>query len=202
MRIVVDAMGSDTHPGPDVAGGVMAARIDAFLKELETDKKERESFVDSYNREPNLTEAFVTSHNALRDVFGNTAPKGFYLIERFEDDPSVMHLQGPFTKQPTNYEFISNMKKRGCGIFEVRNTNEVALVEHDRDFRYTSPLREQMQPKPYEVAIQDQDTGRVYNVLVKAISEDDARSRGVQTVAQQEQLDQSRLIAVEPNAVA
>ena len=26
MRIVVDAMGSDDHPGPDVAGGVMAAR--------------------------------------------------------------------------------------------------------------------------------------------------------------------------------
>lgn len=26
LRIVVDAMGSDNHPGPDVAGGVMAAR--------------------------------------------------------------------------------------------------------------------------------------------------------------------------------
>lgn len=26
MRIVIDAMGSDTHPGPDVAGAVMAAR--------------------------------------------------------------------------------------------------------------------------------------------------------------------------------
>ena len=26
MRIVVDAMGSDSHPGPDVAGAVMAAR--------------------------------------------------------------------------------------------------------------------------------------------------------------------------------
>jgi len=26
MRIVVDAMGSDDHPAPDVAGGVMAAR--------------------------------------------------------------------------------------------------------------------------------------------------------------------------------
>jgi phosphate acyltransferase len=26
MRIVIDAMGSDDHPGPDVAGGVMAAR--------------------------------------------------------------------------------------------------------------------------------------------------------------------------------
>ena len=26
MRIVVDAMGSDAHPEPDVAGAVMAAR--------------------------------------------------------------------------------------------------------------------------------------------------------------------------------
>ena len=26
MRIVVDAMGSDNHPGPDVTGAVMAAR--------------------------------------------------------------------------------------------------------------------------------------------------------------------------------
>ncbi len=176
-------------------------RIDAFLKELDTDRRARDGETIDRDVEPNLTEAFVTSHNALRDVFGHTAPKGFYLIERYETDPSVMHIQGPFTKQPTNYDFVANMKKRGCGIFEVRSTNEVALVEHDRDFRYTSPLREQMVPKPYEVAVQDQDTGTVYNVLVKAISETDARERGVQTVASQEQLDQSRLIAVEPTAV-
>ena len=175
-------------------------RIDAFMKELEADRKTREDAVDAWNVEPNLTEAFVTSHTALHSVFGNNAPKGFYLIERYESDPSTMHIQGPFTKQPTNYEFIANMKPRGCGIFEVRSTNEVRLVEHDRDFRYTSPLRERMQPKPFEVAVQDQDSGKVYNVLVKALSETDARERGVQTVAQQEQLDQSRLIAVEPHA--
>jgi hypothetical protein len=58
-----------------------------------------------------------------------------------------------------------------------------------------------MVPQPYEVAVQDQDTGKIYNVLVKAISETDAREKGVVTVAQQEQIDQHRLIAVEPNTV-
>ena len=176
-------------------------RIDAFMRELETDRKDREELIDNWNVEPNLTEAFVTSHTALRTVFGNTAPKGFYLIERFDDNPSIMHLQGPFKKQPTNYQYVSNMKPRGCGIFEVRNTNEVKLVDHDRDFRYTRPLREEMKPQPFEVAVQDQDTGKVYNVLVKALSEDDARERGIQTVANDEKIDQSRLIAVEPIAV-
>ena len=35
----------------------------------------------------------------------------------------------------------------------------------------------------------------------KALSETDAREKGVETVANQEQLDQSSLIAVEPNMV-
>jgi hypothetical protein len=58
-----------------------------------------------------------------------------------------------------------------------------------------------MVPKPFEVTVQDQDTGKTYNVLVKALSETDAREAGVETVASQEQLDPERLIAIEPNMV-
>ena len=36
-------------------------RIDAFMKELSADRKERESEVEGRNVQPNLTESFVTS---------------------------------------------------------------------------------------------------------------------------------------------
>ena len=177
-------------------------RIDAFMRELEADRKAREEVInDQWNVEPNLTEAFVTSHMHLPDVLGHGVRKGFYLCERFESDPSTIHISGPYGKQPSNYEFVTNMKPRGCGIYEVRSDNEVRLVEHDRGFRFTRPLRERMQPEPFEVAVQDEDTGKVYYVLVKGISETDARERGVQTVARQNRLDPGSLIAVEPHAI-
>ena len=176
-------------------------RIDAFMKELSADRKDRESEVEGRNVQPNLTESFVTSHLALGDIFGNNAPKGFYLVERHESDPSMMHIEGPFKQQPSNYEFVANFLVKGAGTYEVQNENNVRMVEHDRDFRFTSTLRERMTPKPFEVSVQDQDTGKTYIVLVKALSETDARENGVQTVAKQEQLDPSRLIAVEPDTV-
>ena len=176
-------------------------RIDAFMQELESDKKLRNNEVEGRNVQPQLTESFVTTHLALGDVFGNNAPKGFYLVERHADDPSMMHIEGPFKQQPSNYEFVADLIVRGAGTFEVLSESEVRLVEHDRDFRFTRPLREQMKPTPFEVTVQDQDTGKTYTVLVKALSETDARDRGVETVANQEQLDQSRLIAVEPTMV-
>jgi hypothetical protein len=176
-------------------------RIDAFMSELSTDRKEREAEVEGRNVQPNLTESFVTSHLALRDVFGNNAPKGFYLVERLESDPSMMHLEGPFTQQPSNYEFIANLLIKGAGTYEVQDENNIRMVEHDRDFRFTRPLRERMIPKPFEVTVQDQDTGKTYTVLVKALSETDAREAGVQTVAKQEQINPSSLIAVEPDTV-
>ncbi|GAF76406.1 unnamed protein product [marine sediment metagenome] len=176
-------------------------RIDAFMSELSADRKDREAEVEGRNVQPNLTESFVTSHLALGDVFGNNAPKGFYLVERLESDPSMMHIEGPFKQQPSNYDFVANLLVKGVGTFEVQDEGNVRMVEHDRDFRFTRPLRERMTPTPFEVSVQDQDTGKTYTVLVKALSETDAREKGVQTVAQQEQLNPSSLIAVEPNAV-
>lgn len=176
-------------------------RIDAFLKELDVDKKAREKEVEGRNVQPLLTESFVTTHLALGDVFGTNAPKGFYLIERHADDPSMMHIEGPFKQQPSNYDFVADLIVKGSGTFEVLSESQVRLVEHDRDFRFTRPLTERMVPKPFEVTVQDQDTGSTYTVLVKALSETDAREAGVETVASQEQLDPTRLIAIEPDMV-
>jgi hypothetical protein len=173
-------------------------RIDAFMKELDIDKKEREDDIDARNVEPKLTEAFVTSHLVLRDVFGRTPPKGFYLIERHENDANTMHIQGPFKQQPSNYGYVKDLLVRGCGTYEILDESMVKLVNPDRNFRFTRTLREQMIPTPYEVSVQDQDTGRVYTVLVKAISEDDARERGILEVSAQEKINHNSLIAVEP----
>jgi hypothetical protein len=177
-------------------------RIDAFMRELSADKTAREQEVEGRNVQPVLTEAFVTTHLALGDVFGTNAPKGFYLVERHADDPSMMHIEGPFKHQPSNYDFVADLIVKGSGTFEVLSESQVRLVEHDRDFRFTRPIHERMTPKPFEVTVQDQDTGKTYDVLVKALSETDARDKGVETVATREQLDPSRLIAIEPNTVS
>ena len=126
-------------------------RIDAFLKELDTDQSERNREVEGRNVQPQLTESFVTTHLALGDVFGSNARKGFYMIERHEDDPSMMHIEGPFKHQPMNYEFIPDLIVKGAGTFEVLSESQVRLVEHDRDFRFTRPIRERMNPTPFEV---------------------------------------------------
>ena len=197
----------DWNATPDFVDGdaqqwVGQDRLDAFMKELDADRSDREKEVEGRNVQPELTEAFVTSHLALGDVYGQYARKGFYLVERYQDDPSLMHIQGPFTKQPTNYPFISNLMVKGCGVFEAIDDGQVRLVEHDRDFRFTRPLRERQIPQPYQVTVQDQQSGKEYTVLVKAISETDARDAGVTMVAQQEKLNPQNLIAVEPHAVS
>lgn len=181
---------------------VAQKRIDDFMKELDTDRKEREKEAEGHLVQPRLTEAFVTTHLALFDALGHNAPKGYYLIERFQNDPSLMHIGGPFTHQPENYAFVSDLQVKGAGNFVAINESTVRMEEHDRDFRFTRPLRERMTPKPYEVSVQDQDSGKIYHVVVKAISETEAREEGVETVARQNQLDANRLIAVEPDSIS
>lgn len=172
-------------------------RIDAFLKELEAEKKEREEVVKARNVEPKLTESFITSHMALQDIIGGTR-KGFYLVERRAHDDSVLHISGPFKKQPSNYPFVADLMMKGVGTFEVVNRETVRMVEHDNNFRFTARITEQDVPKPYEVTVKDQDTGKTYDVLVKAVSETAARELGVRRVARQERLEPTKLIAVEP----
>lgn len=178
---------------------VGAARMADFMKELDQDRKNREAEINSRNVTPKIYESFVTSHLSMRDVLGHTPRKGYYLLERYMVDPSIIHVSGPFQNQPVTHEYVQNLLKRGCGMFKIISEDKIQLTEHERDFRYTKVLRENVL-KNYEVMVQDQDTGMKYSALVKAFTETDARAKAVRRVAKTEKLDAGRLIAVEPQA--
>jgi len=172
-------------------------RIDDFMRELETDRKSREASV----KEPKIYESFVTSHIALRDVNGGSAPKkGFYLVERFQDDPSIMHISGPFKHKAINYDFVPDMMKQGVNDFKFLGLGKVQLIEHEENFRYTltTEEKEMVNEAPYEVEVTDQDSGKVHHVIAHGSSVDEARDNAVKIVAKKEQADPNNLLAGEP----
>jgi hypothetical protein len=185
---------------PDAQNLVGEKGLGEFLKILDQERRAREEERKTHEVEPQLTESFVTSHMALKDVLGPTK-KGFYLVERHQRDPNIMEICGPLRTQPVNYEFVADLDRSGAGDFEVLSENRVKLVNPDSDFRFTNRGAVTEEDMKYEVVVTDQDTGRDYPVVVTAESDTDARDHAVQVVADKEQIDPSRLIAVEPHAI-
>ena len=185
---------------PDAQSLVGEQGLGEFLKILDQERRAREEERKEHEVEPQLTESFVTSHMALRDVLGPTK-KGFYLVERHQRNPSIMEICGPLRTQPVNYEFVADLDRSGTGGYEVLSENRVKLVNPDSDFRFTDQGVVTEEDTKYEVKVTDQDTGKDYPVVVTAESDTDARDAAVQVVADQEQIDPSRLIAVEPHAI-
>lgn len=174
-------------------------RVGSFLKDLESQlKKERESIRQIT---PKLKEAFVTSHLALNNVKTGWK-RGFYVVERAENDQGVMKVSGPFTKQPTNFEFIAELAVHGAGTLTVESNESIVMEAYDRNFKYTlKPARKQsMAEAKFSVDVQDQDTGKVYNVVVDAMDDTRARDRAVLVVARQNKLNQETLIATDPKS--
>jgi hypothetical protein len=172
-------------------------RVGSFLKDLESQlKKEREAIRQIT---PKLKEAFVTSHIALNNVKAGWR-RGFYVVERAEDDQGVMKISGPFAKQPTNFEFIAELAVHGAGTLTVESGESIVMEAYDRNFKYTlKPTRKQsMAEAKFAVDVQDQDTGKVYNVVVDAMDDTRARDRAVLVVARQNKLNQETLIATDP----
>ena len=177
--------------------GAGEKRIGALMKELEKERKEREELIPKVD--PNLKEAFVTSHLALKDVMG-AKPKGFYIVERYHDDDRLLRLSGPFKKQPINYPFVADLNHPF--VLETKKLSEstIYISSLGRDFTYvtenatTSILKE----VKYQVEVQDQDSGASYTVNVEAVGDSAARDAAVRLVASRNKLDSSRLIASDP----
>ncbi len=172
-------------------------RVGTFLKDLEAQlKKERN---DIRQITPNLKESFVTSHIALNSV-KNGWRRGFYVVERAEEDRGSMKISGPFAKQPTNFEFIAELSVPGAGNLTAESNAKIIMESYDRNFKYTMKpaRRKSMAEAKFSVDVQDQDTGKTYNVIVDATDDTRARDRAVLVVARQNKLNQETLIATEP----
>jgi hypothetical protein len=191
---------SDNPTSPDEAQKLAGnKRLGDFFKELEQDRKEREEDISQHNVEPVLTESFVTSHTALKEVTGQSRLKGFYLVERFKRNDSILHINGPFKNLPDSHVFLPEMTSSGGGTLEVINEKSLRLIDSDRDFRFTH-IVELAAPIPREVTVLDQDTGKEYHVIVKSMDETDARSKAITQVANKYKLDSQKLLADDPES--
>ncbi len=181
----------------DAQEGAGEKRIGALMKELEKERKEREDLVPKVD--PNLKEAFVTTHIALRSVMG-PKPKGFYVVKRPMTESNILKVSGPFKKQPTNYEFVGDLANPAVTGYRKLNENTIYALSQGRDFTYIveNASSSTLVETEYQVEVQDQDTGRAYVVNVEAESDAGARDAAVRLVANENQLDHHRLIAADP----
>ncbi len=174
-------------------------RLGDFFKELEKDRKERENDIGQHDVDPVLTESFVTSHIALKEATGQPRLKGFYLVERFRGNDKILNISGPFKNLPDNHTFLPEMVSSAGGTLEVINENSLRLVDSDRDFKFTH-IVELASPKPREVTVLDQDTGKEYHIIVRSMDETDARSKAITQVANKYKLDSQNLLADDPDS--
>ncbi len=173
-------------------------RVGSFLKDLEAQLKKERGEIKQIT--PKLKESFVTSHIALNNVKSGWR-RGFYVVERSEADHASMKITGPFAKQPSNYEFVADLVVTGSGSLVVESSENIVMDGFDRDFKYTlkpAPHDKNMTEAKFSVDVQDQDTGKMYNVVVDALNGAKARDRAVVTVANQNKLNQESLIATDP----
>lgn len=187
----------DEEVDKDGQEGAGEKRIGALMKELEKERKDREDLVPKVD--PNLKESFVTTHVALKGIMGSK-PKGFYIVERRIEDDRLLRLQGPYRKQPINYQFVGNLDHPAVSKYTKLGESTIYLTSYGKDFTYvnenakTSILKE----VNYQVEVQDQDTGRSYVVNVEAMDDASARDAASRLVASENKLDQNRLIASDP----
>lgn len=172
-------------------------RLDDFIKELEDHRKERDEHIESKSIEPRLFESFVTDHLSLSDILGNTPKSGFYIVERYFNEPEALNIHGPFKKKPMNYQTVRNFKKPGIESFEIVSENKVLAKGTNSKFKFSRNVFEE-ELRHYSVEVMDQDTSKTYSVVVKATGDASARERAVSVVAKREKLPDNKLIASDP----
>lgn len=173
------------------------SRLNDFIKELEDHRKEREQHIDDKNVEPRLFEAFVTDHISLTDVLGNKPKSGYYIIERYTNEPEVLNIHGPFKNKPINYQAVKNLHKPEVNEFQIVSENKILAKGVSSNFKFSRTIFEQ-ELRHYSVEVTDQDTSKTYSVVVKASSDASARNRAVDIVSRREKIPNNNLIASDP----
>ena len=171
--------------------------IGHLMKELEKERKEREDLIPKVD--PNIKEAFITTHIALKEVMG-PRPKGFYLIERPVQDPNILRVIGPFKKQPVNYEFVGDLANPRVVGYKKLSEKTIYAMSNGRDFTYIveNASHSAITEDRYSVEVQDMDSGHLYNVVVNALDDAGAREAAVNEVAKKYDVDKNRLLAADP----
>ena len=170
-------------------------RIDSFMQELDTEKKDREVA----GRERDVYETFTVPHDVATLFAKIPQLKGYYLVERFKDNRKDFRMTGPFKSAPDNYKTVFS------NPYQIKSTTLISestvgkyketILEMD-----TTQIRSSTKPQrgKFEVQVTDVDNGRKHNVVVNANDETNARDVAIQKVAKQYNIAPHSLIAEHP----
>lgn len=172
-------------------------RIDAFMKELRDEKK---------NRAIKTFEDFVTTNRVVETLTGKAVRKGFYVVESTNGNISI---EGPFAEQPCNMPFHTSLKatagkvisekihRSGRRIFELDAMDILHQAQDNDDDieNENKPEREK-----FSIKVKNTDTGAVYSVVVSAYNSRVARRKAVDLVSKEQGLSTSILYPMKPKS--
>lgn len=166
-------------------------RIDAFMQELQKDRKEREK--KAITRE--VYESFFTTHRALASVVKKPLRNGYYMVEMIQEgDDRFMRSEGPFETRPDGNPYRDHTGIRSAKIVSETDAGDMYGVEVMVEEMMPSNAGELM----FEVGVADMNLGRRYTSIVRASSPEIAREIAVRQVAETHKIDPSTLTAMAP----
>lgn len=203
-EIVMDGADVEQHGHPVEVGTDQAqAEVgDRRAKTLVSDlMKEIAAKRSSQTIERPIYEGFTASHHEINKMLGIKAPRGFYVME--STTAGFATITGPFRKCPDNYDYVGRTP-----VAVLKETREVgSLVEYDVEF---APADLQADPpdggdrvvgEPTSVEVTDQDTGKVYTIVVRATGDNEARAKAVAVIASRKGISADRLMPTAPDSV-
>lgn len=203
-EIVMDGADAEQHSHPvevdskDAQEEVGDARAQTLVSDL---MKDIIAGREANTIELEVYEGFVTSHREIKEASGESVRAGFYVFEDTKDGPI---MTGPLKKLPENYSY-----KFGLRNLQIKRplTTEGDLMEYAVSYEEDqqadpADAGRRIRSKSYEAEVIDQDSGRSYNVMVRAHSSFDARQQAVDKIAAKHGLRKEALIPVKPEAEA
>jgi hypothetical protein len=166
-------------------------RIGEFVRELQTDRKDREK--NTITRE--VYECYFTTHRGLENLTKKSFRNGYYMIETYKDNHKLqLRAEGPFRNRPDGNQYRDHIGVNNPKLISESDIGGVSKVVMLIDSIVTDPTDEIM----FEVSVQDLDSGRRFTTKVRAPDANVARKMAVKQVAETHRLDPKTLTSLAP----
>lgn len=155
-------------------------RLNSFMKELQGERKERET--DTVKRE--VYEAYTVVHTELAAAVGHPMRKGYYLIESYPNQ-NKMRAYGPYSDRPVNYAYRENALK-SVKLELLHESGPNRSRQSDWVFK-TTPVAESSDIPPasrlYEVTVRNLKNGHPYTIAMAGLTPEHAGRAALECVA-------------------
>jgi hypothetical protein len=130
-------------------------------------------------------------------MIGKPVARGFYLVENTENTGVIT---GPFKKCPDNYDYLTDITEATL----INETDNDGVIEYSVKYPETDTQDDpadggvRTQGDRKTVKLIDQDTGKEYSVVTRAESDDAARLKAVEIIANRTGFHKDRFLPEQP----